>query len=344
MHLSTIPVITYFLKCWHVLLIFVENSIEEKKEMYRHVRKLTVVILAAILALLIGTSNASPSIRVNAASPTITVTPPAAPPGVPITVTGTGFTPSATVNLKWFGYIIDIKGTAGHIGYYTIKAVTANSTGGFKTSFPAPYDFSDIKHAINATQNGVGSGITNATFTIAPTMSLSPLPANYTSGQQVTLYIYGGTLGEAAVALGLPLVGQPGVASVIKLTFDNNIWGFTVSHINTEGPIVTGGFTGGDVGGNVTVTFKAVGGVGAHSIRGYTGSKDTPPYLQCLIGGETTFNIIGPSADTQSVLSGVTTATSSANTAVNYGLIAIAVSAISLVILLAVAVRVFRRP
>lgn len=82
------------------------------------------------------------------------------------------------------------------------------------------------------------------------------------------------------------------------------MWGFATSHLVTEGPIVTGGFVGGDIGGNMTISFKAVGGVGKHSIRAYVGTRDTPPvpYLPCIIGGEVEFNIIGPSLDTQTIL------------------------------------------
>jgi hypothetical protein len=155
---------------------------------------------------------------------------------------------------------------------------------------------------VNATQNGVGTGITNATFTIVPTLSLSPQPANYTDGQQAFLNVYGAPLGTAAFVMGLNPQNE---VTVLKLTYDNAMWGFVVSHLATEGPIVTAGFTGGDIGGNATVRFSAVGEVGQHIIRGYVGTKDTPPvpYLPCEIGGQVVFTIVGPSLDAQAILS-----------------------------------------
>ena len=36
-------------------------------------------------------------------------------------------------------------------------------------------------------------------------------------------------------------------------------------------------------------------GTGQHDIRGYTGDKETPPYVSCEIGGEAVFNVVGSS-------------------------------------------------
>ncbi len=76
---------------------------------------------------------------------------------------------------------------------------------------------------------------------------------------------------------------------VLKFTYDNTFWGFATSHLETEGPIVTGGFVGGDIGGNITIRFKANGGFTKHNIRGFAGGHNTPPYLSCEIGGEVEF-------------------------------------------------------
>jgi hypothetical protein len=259
------------------------------------------ILLAAIMALSIGSFIMMPSRALAASSPEITLLPPAAPPGTPIMVNGTGFQSGATVDLSWFGYIVDVPGISGHIGYYPIKTgVTVEPDGSFQTTIITPYDFSDTIHFVNATQNGQGTGITDATFTIAPTLSLSSEPANYTDGQQVFLTVYGAPLGTAAFAMGLNPQNE---TMVLKLTYDNAMWGFVTSHLETEGPVVTAGFTGGDIGGNATIRFNAVGEVGQHIIRGYVGAKDTSPYLPCEIGGQAVFTIVGPGLDAESILS-----------------------------------------
>jgi hypothetical protein len=179
----------------------------------------------------------------------------------------------------------------------------------------------------------------------------------------------------------------------IKLTYDNNYWGYDDSHLATEGPIATGGFTGGDIGGNITIRFNTVGGVGEHYIRAFEGPSTTAPWLSCEIGGEVTFIIVGPSLDAQTVLgslaslnatvlsiqgdtatirtnqgiingtitsinNGVATVQtnlgtletsvdavkSSTDNSATYDMGALVLSILSLVILLAVAIQVFRKP
>jgi hypothetical protein len=316
--------------------------------MNNHKCNSATIFLTFILALSIGSLIMIPT-KAASVDPAITLLPPAAPPGTPITVNGTNFQPGFTVDLSWFGYIVDVPGRAGHVGYYVIKAgVTVGSDGSFITTFIAPYDFSDIYHFVNATQNGAGTGITNATFTIMPTISLSPQPTNYTDGQQIFLTVYGAPLGTAAFVMGLNPQNE---TTVLKLTYDNTMWGFVVSHLATEGPIVTAGFTGGDIGGNATVRFNAVGEVGQHIIRGYVGAKDTPPYLPCEIGGQAVFTIVGPSLDTQAIQTNLGNLTvsnqgvkSSSDTTGNYALAALVLSIISLIVLLVVAIQVFRKP
>lgn len=275
--------------------------------MLKHVQKQTgniaTILVTVILALSMASFIMTPRKVLAANPPKITLLPPAAPVRTPIMVNGTSFQPGATVNLSWFGYITDVPGITGHIGYYPIKTdITVASDGSFLTTIITPYDFSDIIHFVNATQDGNGTGITNATFTIVPTLSLSPQLANYTDGQQVFLKAYGAPLGTAAFVMGLNPLHE---VEVLKLTYDNTAWGFVTSHLATEGPIVTAGFTGGDIGGNATIRFNAVGEVGLHVIRGYIGAKDTPPvpYLPCEIGGQAVFTIIGPSLDAQAILS-----------------------------------------
>jgi hypothetical protein len=267
--------------------------------MNKNIRNYTALLLATILAVSVG-SMAMFAIRAQTASassdpsPTITLTPPAGPVHTPITVKGTGFKSGATVNLTWFGYILDVPGITGHLGNYPIKTgITVPSSGNFSTTIIAPYDFSDISHFVNATQNSVGTGIMNATFTIMPTLRLSPQKTVYKDGDLILLQVYGGPLGTAAFKMGLNPQNE---TDVLKFTYDNNLWGFATSHLTTEGPVVTGGFTGGDIGGNITISFKAVGSKGYHDIRGYLGTKDDPPvpYLPCVIGGEVEFYIWSP--------------------------------------------------
>jgi len=257
-----------------------------------------LLLLSVLVGLWTIVFNSSP---VNAQNPpTVTVAPPAGPVGIPVTAMGSDFTPGATVDLYWFGYIVDVQGVNGSLGYYPIKTgVTVGPDGSFATTIITPYDFSDFLHFVNATQNGVGTGIINATFTIVPSLHLSPQPANYTDGQEALLHVYGGPLGTPAFLMGLSMLPEP---TVIKFTYDNMFWGFATSHLETEGPIVTGGFIGGDVGGNITVRFKTIGLVGKHNIRGFVGGKETSPYVSCEIGGEAEFYILGPSLDTQTIL------------------------------------------
>lgn len=268
--------------------------------MYKKTPKFASILSLTTIMLLMALALSSSSLPVKAAgAPILTLIPPAGPVGIPITVIGTGFTPGTAVTLTWFGNIVDVPGIAGHLSTYTIKSgITADANGNFTTSIISPSDFSDIPHLVNATQNGIGTGITNATFTTVPTMILSPQPANYAIGQQVFLNITGGPLGSAA----LPFLAPGSSASVLKFTYDNGMWGFDTSHLTTEGPVSTGGFIGWDVGGNLSIRFTATGGVGTHSIRAYVGEKDTPIWLSCEIGGTANFNITGPNSDTQTIL------------------------------------------
>jgi hypothetical protein len=297
---------------------------------HRKINKTTIAVISTLLILSIAASLNPVTAQ---SSPTIELLPPAAPPGTPITVQGAGFTPGATVDLHWFGFILDTPDVIGHIGYYPIKTgVNVETDGRFTTTIIAPYDFSDFIHFINATQNGVGTG-TLASFVIAPALQLSPQPANYAEGQEVTLNVYGAPLGTAAVMMGLPTMAPE--VSVLKFTYDNNEWGFVTSHLETEGPITTGP----DIGGNATIRFKTVGGVGKHHIRAYTGGKETMPYLSCEVGGEIEFSIVGPGLDTETILGDVDNVEGLANNAANYSLVAIATSIVNLLILLFIANR-----
>jgi hypothetical protein len=345
----------------------------------------TAIFLVVILTLSISSFIMMPT-KALAASPTITLLPPAGPPGTPITVNGANFQPGATVDLTWYGYIVDVPGITGHLGYYPIETgITVASDGNFSTTIITPYDIGDVAHFVNATQNGDGTGIINGTFTIMPFMQLSPTPANYTEGQEVILHVYGAPTGTIPVPPTMELES-------LKFTYDNTQWGYDDSHLTTEGPIATGGFTGGDIGGNITIRFTAVGGVGEHDIRCYEGPSTTAAWLSCEIGSEVTFYIVGPSSDTQTILNDlsnidakivsiqgdvatITTNTgtisgnvtsisngmatvntslgtltlsvdgvnSSTDSTVNYGLGALILSVIDLVILLAVAILVLRK-
>ena len=267
--------------------------------MSKNVRNYTALLLATILAVSVGsiamfTIHSQSASASSDPSPTITLNPPAGPVHTPMTVNGTSFTSGATVNLFWFGFILDVPGIAGHLDYYLIKTgITVPSSGNFSTTIIAPYDFSDIAHFVNATQDGVGTGIINATFTIMPTLQLSPPKIAFKDGDQILLHVYGGPLGTAAFKMGLNPQNE---IDVLKFTYDNALWGFATSHLQTEGPVVTGGFSGGDIGGNITISFRAVGSMGYHDIRGYLGTKDDPPvpYLPCVIGAEVEFYIWDP--------------------------------------------------
>jgi hypothetical protein len=298
-------------------------------------RNCSVILLTATIALFMAGFLFSPTRAENQLVtnvPKITVSPPVGPVQTPITITGSNFKPGANVNLYWFGYITDTPGVKGHLGSYVIRPrVTVGQDGTFRTSFNAPYDFSDITHAITATQDSVEVSTVNATFRIMSSLQLSPQPSDYADGQEILVRVSGGPLGTPAFAMKL----APRL-TVLKFTYDDKEWGYATSHLETEGPIVTGGFVGGDIGGNITIRLKAVGGVGKHVIRAYEGEKETPVYLPCEAGGEAVFNVVGPSRDTQSVLSRMEGTT-------NYSLGALVVSALNLVVLAIVAVRVFKK-
>jgi hypothetical protein len=251
-------------------------------------RKYVAIIILGILAsaavsfaLLTMHGQSSPS------SPTITLLPPAGPVQTPVTVNGTGFDSGASVDLYWFGYIA----SSHSLGYYMIKpGITAGADGTFLTTFTAPFDFGiNVLHNVNATQNGVGTGITNATFTIIPTVQLSPQPAKYKEGQDIFLLIFG------APAQGIsysPGPGAPPEIPILKFTYDNGYWGWIWSHMEPV-PVATG-YPTGDIGGNATIRFTATGESKLHVIRVYEGDIATiGPWLGCEIGGEVQFEITG---------------------------------------------------
>jgi hypothetical protein len=224
--------------------------------MKKPIRIMTLTLLSALL--IVSFTGYTPQSARGVASPMITLNPPAGPVGTPVTVSGTDFTPGATVDLSWRGFIVDVPKISGHVDYYPIvTGINVAGDGSFTAKFTVPYDFCDVGHYVNATQDGVGAGITNATFTIIPSMTLTPQPSKYKDGQELMLHIYGAPLGTAALVLGLNPLNE---VTVLKLTYDNAAWGFVVSHLATEGPIVTAGATGGDIGGNATVRLYALGG------------------------------------------------------------------------------------
>jgi hypothetical protein len=248
------------------------------------------ILLVATLTLSVGTYAVltwqTPNVSAASVSTKITLFPPAGPVQTPITVSGTGFNPGASVNLIWFGYIA----SSHSLGYYPIKTgITAGSDGAFTTTFKAPFDFGvNVLHMVNATQNGVGTGITNTAFNIVPSLQLKTQPENYLEGQEVVLQVFG------APAAGIPVSPGPGAPPeipILKFTYDNNYWGWIWSHMEPV-PVATG-FPTGDVGGNATIRFTAVGKSEVHSIRAYEGSLTTiGPWLGCEIGGEVQFEIL----------------------------------------------------
>jgi hypothetical protein len=266
-----------------------------KKHASKYVAMVLISVLtSAIISFAILTTRAQnlplpPEIdqSIDLDPPEITLFPPVGPVQTPITVKGTGFTPSATVDLYWFGYIA----STHSLGYYPIETgVTAAPDGTFTTTIIAPFDFGiNVPHNVNATQNGVGTGITNATFAIVPSMQLNPGIGKYKEGQKAILHIYG------APAEGIPYSPAPGAPPeipILKLTYDNNYWGWIWSHMEPV-PVATG-YPTGDVGGNATIRFRATGEPKLHSIRAYEGSIATiGPWLGCEIGGEVLFYIDG---------------------------------------------------
>jgi hypothetical protein len=265
--------------------------------MNKFTSKYVAVLILGILTLTaVGfalTTTHVQNARALSASPTITLLPPVGPVQTPITVNGTGFDSGANVILYWFGYIA----SSHSLGYYPIKTgITAASDGTFLTTIIAPFDFGiNVLHNVNATQNGSGTGITNSTFTIIPTMQLSPQPtknkepAQYKEGQEVFLQIFGAPAQGIAYS---PGPGAPPEVPILKFTYDNSYWGWIWSHMEPV-PVATG-FPTGDSGGNATIRFTTTGASGLHTIRAYEGDLTTiGPWLGCEIGGEVQFKIAG---------------------------------------------------
>ena len=253
-------------------------------------RKYVAVLILGVLTLTaVGfaliTTNVQNARALGSAA--ITLLPPVGPVQTPITVNGTGFASGANVNLYWFGYIA----SSHTLDYYQTKTnITAASDGTFLTTIIAPFDFGiNVLHNVNATQNGSGTGITNATFTIVPTMKLSPQPTKYKEGQEVFLQIFGAPAQGIAVS---PSPCAPPEVPILKFTYDNSYWGWIWSHIEPV-PVATG-FPTGDIGGNATIRFAVTGASGLHVIRAYEGSIATiGPWLGCEIGGQVHFRIVG---------------------------------------------------
>jgi hypothetical protein len=258
------------------------------------------ILLVATLTLSFGAYAVllghTPNVSAAPSSAKITLFPPAGPVQTPITVSGTGFTPGASVDLSWFGYVA----SSNSLGYYPIKTgIIAGSDGSFQSTFKAPFDFGvNVLHNVNATQNGVGSGIMNTAFNIVPSLQLKTqseftnnqgVYPTYFEGQEVVLQLFG------VPADGIPVSPGPGAPPeipIMKLTYDNNYWGWIWSHM-VPVPVATG-FPTGDAGGNATIRFTVVGTSKVHTIRAYEGSLATiGPWLGCEIGGEVKFETVG---------------------------------------------------
>jgi hypothetical protein len=254
---------------------------------------LAILILGILTLTTVGfaliTTNVQKAQAIGSAA--ITLLPTVGPVQTPITVNGTGFTPGASVDLYWYGYIA----SSHSLGYYPIKTgITASPDGKFLTTIIAPFDFGiNVLHNVNATESGSGTGaLTNATFTIVPTMQLSPQRAHargYKEGEEVFLRIFGAPAQGITVS---PGPGAPPEVPILKFTYDNSYWGWIWSHIEPV-PVATG-FPTGDIGGNATIRFTVTGASGLHVIRAYEGSIATiGPWLGCEIGGEVHFKIAG---------------------------------------------------
>jgi hypothetical protein len=251
------------------------------------------ILLVVALTLSVGAFAVflvhAPNVSAVPVTAKITLSPPVGPVQTLITVSGTGFTPGASVVLSWYGY----QSGPPYLGYHTIKTgIVAKSDGTFTTTFNAPFDFGvNVVHNVNATQNGHGNGITNTSFNIVPSLKLKNPSAKVKEGQQVWLQLFGVPAQGIAVS---PGPGAPPEVPIMKITYDNNYWGWIWSHL-VPVPVATG-YPTGDVGGNATIRFTAVGSSKIHSIRAYEGSLTTiGPWLGCEIGGEVKFEITGKS-------------------------------------------------
>jgi hypothetical protein len=148
---------------------------DEKLLLLHHLLRPTLLLFLLLLAAL------APAM----AQPTLSTDLPDYPPGAVVTITGTGFAPGETVTVQVTHANGDPAGTDPQ--YHLPWTVTADSSGGFLTTWTVPMDGDAEWATLIATANGASSGLhAEVLFTDAPSPCLSTISGGTTTRCQGT--------------------------------------------------------------------------------------------------------------------------------------------------------------
>jgi len=188
------------------------------------------VALASLLAVLAVPSPAM-------AEATMALTPSEGPPETPVTASGAGVPPGATVSILWFTMEGNRVSGSGFVEVnQTIATGVADAQGRYSIPFVAPYDLGGPAHRVQAVV--AGAAVAESSFVLMRDAWITP-----TEGPE-------GTLIEVRLVAG----GWTQFDNNIGILWDNRFLGFACS-FNSQG--------------NISVWVQAVGGVGPHVLGVY---------------------------------------------------------------------------
>ncbi len=155
------------------------------------------------------TGTTAPAFIVPSSYANLTVTPNGAVPGTPLTIAGTGLTPTTTLTLTWSTsratWVADIQPTtANYMGdsyaklNVVLATVTTDAAGSFSYATTVPTDFGGT-HDIYAIANGVA--VAHAGLTILRTMTVTPLRGPIGTPVTITYTGLGASLYPGGAAL-----------------------------------------------------------------------------------------------------------------------------------------------
>ena len=180
--------------------------------------------LASLLALVAVPSPVT-------AEATLTLTPSQGTPETPVTASGAGVPPGASVGILWFTMEGNRVSGSGFVEVnQTIATGIADAQGRYSITFVAPYDLGGPAHRVQAVV--AGAAVAESSFVLARDAWITP-----TEGPE-------GTLIEVRLVAG----GWTQFDNNIAILWDNRFLGFACS-FNSQG--------------NISVWVQAVGGVGA---------------------------------------------------------------------------------
>ncbi len=194
----------------------------------------TAVLGAAVLVALLALAIPAPA---RAAGATLALSPTQGPPATPVTASGQGFPPGASVDLVWHTMQGSRVGDSGftEVGS-TIATATADSQGSFTASFTVPYDLGGPAHKVEAVVGN--ASLATASFTLTRQAWIEPTEGP--EGTPIEVRLVGG--------------GWTQYDNNVGITYDNAFLGFACS-FNSQG--------------NISVWVQAVGGAGPHVVGVY---------------------------------------------------------------------------